>query len=50
MAANSLQTVLDQQEKILEKLPEKDVDTVYKALKQYVDKYEEVLKETLEGI
>jgi len=50
LAANSLQTVLDQQEKILEKLPEKDVDTVYKALKQYVDKYEEVLKETLEVI
>ncbi|OQC07667.1 MAG: transcriptional repressor MprA [Candidatus Cloacimonetes bacterium ADurb.Bin089] len=49
LAANSLQTVLDQQAKILQKIPEKDVEAIYKALKLYVEKYEEILKETMAG-
>jgi len=49
LAANSLQTVLDQQAKILKKIPAKDVESVYKALQLYVDKYEEILKETIAG-
>jgi len=49
LAANSLQTVLDQQAKILKKIPTKDVESVYKALQLYVDKYEEILKETIAG-
>jgi|GEM_PF-6706083 len=46
LAKNSLQTVVDQQIRILKKLPEKDVEPLFKQLKQYVEKYEEVLKET----
>jgi len=38
---------VDQQKKILARIPDKDVESVYKALKTYVDKYEEVLKATL---
>ena len=49
LAANSLQTVLDQQAKILKKIPAKDVESIYKALQLYVDKYEEILKETIAG-
>jgi len=49
LAANSLQTVLDQQAKILKKIPEKEVESVYKALQLYVEKYEEILKETISG-
>jgi len=46
LAKNSLQTVVDQQIRILKKLPEKDIELLFKQLKQYVEKYEEVLKET----
>jgi len=46
LAKNSLQTVVDQQIRILKKLPEKDIEPLFKQLKQYVEKYEEVLKET----
>ncbi len=46
LAENSLQTVVDQQARIIKKLPEKDIETILKSMKQYVEKYEEVLKET----
>ncbi|MDP2172526.1 MAG: MarR family transcriptional regulator [Candidatus Cloacimonadaceae bacterium] len=46
LAENSQQTVVDQQKKILAKIPEKDVDEVYNALKKYVERYEDVLKAT----
>lgn len=46
LAENSRQTVVDHQKKIITQIPEKDVDEVYKALKTYVEKYEEVLKAT----
>ena len=46
LAANSLQTVVDQQIRILKKMPEKDIEPLYKTLKLYVEKYEEILKET----
>lgn len=46
LAENSQKTVLDQQESIVSKLPKKDIDDIYKAFKVYIDKYEEVLKET----
>jgi len=45
LAYNSQQTVVDHQEKIISRLPKNDVDNIYKALKSYVDAYEEVLKE-----
>jgi DNA-binding MarR family transcriptional regulator len=47
LAENSQKTVLDQQESLLDKIPQKDIDDVYKAFKKYVEKYEEVLKETM---
>lgn len=46
LAENSQKTALDQQISLLNKLPEGQVDDVYKAFKSYVEKYEEVLKET----
>jgi len=46
LAENSQQTVVDQQKKILGKIADKDVEDVYKGLKLYVEKYEEVLKAT----
>ncbi|MCB5252630.1 MAG: MarR family winged helix-turn-helix transcriptional regulator [Candidatus Cloacimonadaceae bacterium] len=46
LAENSQKSILDQQDMILSKIPEKDIEEVYKAFKKYVDKYEEVLKET----
>lgn len=46
LAENSQQTIVDQQKKILAKLPEKDVENTFKTLKTYVEKYEEVLKAT----
>ncbi|HOH46927.1 MAG TPA: MarR family transcriptional regulator [Candidatus Cloacimonadota bacterium] len=46
LAENSQQTVVDHQKKIISKISEKNLDDVYKAFKTYVDKYEEVLKET----
>lgn len=46
LAENSQQTILDQQESIIGKIPKKDLDEVYKAFKVYVEKYEDVLKET----
>jgi DNA-binding MarR family transcriptional regulator len=46
LAENSRQTVVDHQKKIIAQIPEKNVEDVYKALKIYVEKYEEVLKAT----
>jgi len=46
LAENSQKTVLDQQESILEKLPPNSVEDIYKAFKTYVEKYEEVLKDS----
>ncbi len=46
LAENSQQTVVDHQKKIISKISEKNLDDIYKAFKTYVDKYEEVLKET----
>lgn len=46
LAENSRQTVVDHQKKIIVQIPEKNVEDVYKALKIYVEKYEEVLKAT----
>lgn len=46
LAENSQQTVVDQQKRLLKKVPEKDVETLFKNFKVYVEKYEEVLKET----
>ncbi|HOH59485.1 MAG: MarR family transcriptional regulator [Candidatus Cloacimonetes bacterium] len=45
LAENSQRTVLDQQESIVSKIPKKDLDEVVKAIKTYVEKYEEILKE-----
>ncbi len=46
LAENSQKTVLDQQISLIEKLPQKDVADIYKAFKAYVEKYEEVLKDS----
>jgi DNA-binding MarR family transcriptional regulator len=46
LAENSLQTVVDQQVRILKKMPEKEIEPLFKSLKLYVEKYEEILKET----
>jgi DNA-binding MarR family transcriptional regulator len=46
LAENSLQTVVDQQARILKKLSDKEIEPMFKSLKLYVEKYEEVLKET----
>ncbi len=46
LAENSRQTVVDHQKKIIAQIPEKDTESVFKALKTYVEKYEEVLKAT----
>ncbi len=46
LAENSRQTVVDHQKKIITQIPEKDVENIFKALKTYVEKYEEVLKAT----
>jgi len=46
LAENSQKTVVDQQDALLSKIPEKDVEGIFKAFKLYVEKYEEVLKET----
>ncbi|NLH92919.1 MAG: MarR family transcriptional regulator [Candidatus Cloacimonetes bacterium] len=46
LAENSRQTVVDHQKKIIAQIPEKNVEDVYKAMKIYVEKYEEVLKAT----
>jgi len=46
LAENCRQTVVDHQKKIIAQIPEKNVEDVYKALKIYVEKYEEVLKAT----
>ncbi len=46
LAENSQKSILDQQSMLLAKIPEKEVDEIFKAFKKYVEKYEEVLKET----
>lgn len=46
LAENSQKSILDQQSMLLAKIPEKEVDDIFKAFKKYVEKYEEVLKET----
>lgn len=46
LAENSLQTVVDQQVRILKKMPDKEIEPLYKSFKLYVEKYEEILKET----
>lgn len=46
LAENSQKTALDQQVSLLAKLPEDQIDDIYNAFKSYVEKYEEVLKET----
>jgi len=46
LAENSQQTVVDQQARILKKIPAKEIEPLFKGLKLYVEKYEEVLKET----
>jgi len=46
LAENSQQTIVDHQMKIIKRIPEKNLDDIYKAFKTYVDKYEEILKET----
>lgn len=46
LAENSQQTVVDQQKKIMAQIPEKDLEGIFKALKLYVENYEEVLKAT----
>lgn len=50
LAENSRQTVVDHQKKIIGKLPDKEVEEIFKALKTYVEKYEEVLKATVVNI
>ena len=44
LAENSQQTLIEQQKRIIAGLPDKEVDNVYKALKTYVEQYEELLK------
>jgi len=50
LAENSRQTVVDHQIKIMAELPEKDIETIYKSLKSYVEEYEKVLQTTVIGI
>ena len=50
IAENSQQTVGDHQKKILAQISADDAEAIYKALKIYVEKYENVLKATLAGI
>lgn len=47
MAEASMQTVIDQQEKIIKFLPKDKVDAVIKSFEQYVKAYEKVLEETV---
>lgn len=47
MAEASMQTVIDQQEKIIKYLPKDKVDAVIKSFEQYVKAYEKVLEETV---
>jgi len=49
LAENSQQTVVDQQKKILAQIPEADLEGIFKSLKMYAEKYENVLKETTTG-
>ena len=46
LAENSQKSILDQQEMLLGKIPEKEIDEIYKSFRKYVEKYEEVLKES----
>ncbi|MCB5259889.1 MAG: MarR family transcriptional regulator [Candidatus Cloacimonetes bacterium] len=46
LAENSQKTVLDQQKSLIEKLQPKEVADIYNSFKKYVEKYEEVLKES----
>ena len=50
LAENSRQTVVDHQKRILAQIPDKDAEDIFKALKTYVEKYEEVLKATTVNI
>ncbi len=45
LAENSQQTIVDQQTKITKRIPQAEIDNVYKAFKKYVEAYEEILKE-----
>ncbi|MCB5245382.1 MAG: MarR family transcriptional regulator [Candidatus Cloacimonadaceae bacterium] len=46
LAENSRQTVLDHQKKIMSMLSDKEVENIFNALQTYIDKYEQVLKNT----
>lgn len=45
LAENSQRTVLDQQVSLINKLPADELENVYKSLRLFVEKYEELMKE-----
>jgi len=49
IALNSQQTIVNHQEKIAKIITDKEVENVISSMKKYVDAYEKVLKETLQG-
>ncbi|MFO8145688.1 MAG: MarR family winged helix-turn-helix transcriptional regulator [Candidatus Syntrophosphaera sp.] len=46
LAENSQQTIVDHQKRIISQIPKKEIEEVYKGLKTYVEKYENILEET----
>jgi MarR family transcriptional regulator, transcriptional regulator for hemolysin len=46
LAENSQQTIVDHQKRIISQIPKKEIEEVYKGLKNYVEKYENILEET----
>lgn len=45
LAENSQQTIIDQQQKIVKRIPKNQLESIYKAFSAYIDAYEQVLKE-----
>ncbi|MBM4402832.1 MAG: MarR family transcriptional regulator [Candidatus Cloacimonetes bacterium] len=46
LAENSQQTIVDQQQKIVKKLPKNQLEAIYKAFTAYVEAYEQILHES----
>jgi len=46
LAENSQQTIMDQQQKIVKRIPKNQLESIHKAFSTYIDAYEQVLKET----
>lgn len=46
LAENSQQTIIDQQRKLVKRLPKNQLESIHKAFTAYVDAYEKVLQES----